>query len=331
MTATRNTSSIEKPPLLSVTVLNYNYAHFLPNCLDSILSQSFTDFELILINDTSTDNSLDVIKPYLADQRVRLIDHQKNKGFVASLIEGAEQSRGTYISVISADDWVVDSTAFAQQISVMEKHPRVVMAFSAYGLFAETDILSHVSRAAATSYVRPGLDVFHDFILKGYPQHSGTIVRRSTYEKIGGYDQMLRWSVDAQLWLGLCHFGEISYINEVLYAYRRHPSSMSKDPDSLQSAILELFHLLDWSFAFMSEADRHQRAWLYKKGRQRALISFAADAMFSGNSELAWRFYKVGLQISPWETLFQKGSVAIALRALLGVAGYNRLTRKNTQ
>lgn len=315
-------------PLLSVTVLNYNYAHFLPNCLDSILGQSFSDFELILINDTSTDNSLDVIKPYLSDPRVRLIDHQKNKGFVASLIEGAEASRGLYISVISADDWVVDPTAFEQQINVLEKNPKAVMAFSAYGLYADNTTLTHLSRAASSNYVRPGLSVFQDFILQGYPQHSGTMVRKSAYEQIGGYDPTLRWSVDAQLWLGLCHFGEIAYIDKMLYAYRRHPSSMSKDTASLRSAILELFRLFDWAFAFMSEADRQQRGWLYKKARQRALISFAADAVFSGNRQLAWRFYKVGLQINPWETLFQKGSVAIAIRALIGESGYNFLTNK---
>jgi glycosyltransferase involved in cell wall biosynthesis len=315
-------------PLLSVTVLNYNYGHFLAHCLDSILGQSFTDFELILINDKSTDNSLEVIKPYLDDPRVRLIDHQQNKGFVASLIEGATESRGTYISVISADDWVVEPTAFAQQIEVLEQHPKTVMAFSAYGLYADNDTLSHVSQATSTSYVRPGRVVFQDFLINGYPQHSGTIARKSAYEAMGGYDPTLRWSVDAQIWLGLCHFGDIAYIDKMLYAYRRHPSSMSKDPTALRNAIYELFRLFDWAFAFMSEAERRELNWLYKKARQRALISFAADAVFSGNNQLGWRFFKVGIQVSPLETLLQKGSLGIAIRALFGEAGYNLLTGK---
>lgn len=315
-------------PLLSVTVLNYNYAHFLPTCLDSILGQSFTNFEIILINDTSTDNSLDVIKPYLADPRVRLIDHQQNKGFVASLIEGATESRGAYISVISADDWVVDPNAFAEQIAALEQHPKAVIAFSAYGLYADNDTLSHVSRAATGSYIRPGLTAFQDFLLNGYPQHSGTIARKSAYEAMGGYDPTLRWSVDAQIWLGLCHFGEVAYIDKMLYAYRRHPSSMSKEPAALRNAIYELFHLFDWAFAFIPKGERRKLDWLYKKARQRALISFAADAVFSGNTKLGWRFYKVGLQVSPLETLLQKGSLAIAIRVLLGEAGYNMLTGK---
>src|SRR4051812_34884538 len=77
-------------PTLSVTVLNYNYGTYLPGCLDSILGQTFRDFELIVIDDTSSDNSLEVIKPYLADPRVRLVAHKKNVGYGGSLIEGTE-------------------------------------------------------------------------------------------------------------------------------------------------------------------------------------------------------------------------------------------------
>ncbi|WP_298818394.1 glycosyltransferase family 2 protein [Chloroflexus sp.] len=316
-------------PLLSVTVLNYNYARFLPTCLGSILQQNFRDFEVILINDCSTDNSLEVIQPYLRDPRVRLINHAQNKGFVLSLIEGMQESRGQYLSVISADDWVVSPRAFARQIELLEQHPQAVMAFSAYGLYADEQTLSFVSRAAETSYVRDGRSVFADFLLKGYPQHSGTMIRKSAYDAVGGYDPTLRWSLDAQMWLGLCHFGDIIYIDEMLYAYRRHPSSMSKDPTALRNAILELFRIFDWTFSLIPVAERSQWQWLYRKARQRALISFAADAVFSGQLRLGWRFYRVGLQVSPWETLWQKGTVAIALRALLGAKLYDKLFRRS--
>lgn len=319
-------SAAPSTPKLSVTVLNYNYGHFLRNCLDSILAQSFRDFEVILINDKSTDDSLEVIRPYLADPRVRLVDHQENKGFSFSLLEGAELSRGEYISVISADDWVVSPNAFALQVARFEQHPDVVMAFSDYGLYADETTLTHVSRAAEAGYVRPGLEAFQDFLLKGYPQHSGTMIRKSAYVALGGYDPQLRWSVDAQMWLGLCHFGAVAYVDQMLYAYRRHPSSMSKDPTALRNAIHELFQIFDWTFGLMAPADRERLGWLYKKARQRALISFAADAAFTGNTPLAWRFYRVGLQVSPWETLLQKGSLAIALRVLLGERIYQRVT-----
>src|SRR5690242_18034091 len=75
---TMDNGSAQHTPTLSVTVLNYNYAHYLPQCLDSILSQTWTDFELTLINDCSTDNSLEIIKPYLADPRIKFVNHEVN-------------------------------------------------------------------------------------------------------------------------------------------------------------------------------------------------------------------------------------------------------------
>src|SRR3954463_5362111 len=110
-----------KQPALSVTVLNYNYAHYLPRCLDSILAQTFTDFEIVLIDDCSNDDSLEVIQPYLADPRVRFFPHAQNAGFAKSLIEGTEEhSRGEFLTVVSADDVILETNAFEKQIALLK-------------------------------------------------------------------------------------------------------------------------------------------------------------------------------------------------------------------
>src|SRR5215213_1469759 len=117
--ASRGSSGVV--PTLSVTVLNYNYGAYLPACLDSILGQTFRDFELIIIDDCSTDNSLAVIEPYLADPRVRLVAHQANVGYCGSLIEGTEvQSAGELVTVISADDLVRRPDAFERQVRLLQ-------------------------------------------------------------------------------------------------------------------------------------------------------------------------------------------------------------------
>src|SRR5258708_15590928 len=86
-------------PRLSVTVLNYNYGRFLSKCLTSILSQSYTDFELIVIDDASTDESTQAIEPFLKDPPVRLIAHKQNAAFHRSLVEGADASSSPYLTV----------------------------------------------------------------------------------------------------------------------------------------------------------------------------------------------------------------------------------------
>jgi len=320
--------SDSRAPLLSVTVLNYNYGHYLPTCLDSILSQTFRDFEVVVINDKSTDNSLEVLMPYLADPRVRLVDHQTNKGFVASLIEGASLSRGRYISVISADDWVLDSTAFAKQIEVLERDPEIAFAYTAYGHYETPERQGHVWRAAKGNFVRDGREALQDIVVNPYVLHSGTVIRKSTYEAIGGYDASLKYAVDVKMWFALCHAGKAAYIDEVLYGYRRHPTSMSKSVQSIQRSIEEVLKAIDWSLASSTvEEQKGALGAVHTRAAKKALIAFAADEIFRNCYREGWRGFWIALKIRPMQTLFQRDTSILILRTLLGGGGFDTLQR----
>jgi glycosyltransferase involved in cell wall biosynthesis len=304
-------------------VLNYNYAHFLGTCLDSILGQTFRDFELILINDGSTDSSAEVSQPYLADPRVRLVEHAGNKGFVRSLIEGCDLSRGTYITVISADDWCADPTAFERQIAVMEQDTEIAFAFTAYGFYADEQRCDAVQQISLTSNVRPGRDVFQELVLYRPIHHSGTMIRRSAYERIGGYDPHLRYALDAQLWLGLCHVGKVAYLHQALYAYRHHGANMSKNTGAVSHSIHEVLQILDWSFGMLPPADRRRLDRLYARAVRRALADYAMIYTFQhGSIKLGWHYFWAALRLRPIPTLFQKATLMLALRTILGQRGY---------
>jgi glycosyltransferase involved in cell wall biosynthesis len=318
---------VDRPtPLLSVTVLNYNYGHFLPTCLDSILGQTFKDFEVILINDTSTDNSIEVIQPYLRDRRVRLIDHKQNKGFVGSLIEGADESRGKYITVISADDWVVEKTAFEKQIAVLEQDAQIAMAYSAYGHYYDSSSPpEHIWRSDDHSYVEDGREAFKRIILQPYVLHSGTIIRASAYRSAGGYSTTLHYAVDVQIFLDLCHVGKAAYIDEMLYGYRRHRTSMSKTISSLRRTIDEVLRVFRSSFAKLPSTERRRLRRVLWQAEQRALIAYAADEIFKGEYNEGWRGFGVPLRMRPVQTLFQKMTPILVLRTVLGKRGYQAL------
>ncbi len=306
-------------PVLSVTVLNYNYGHFLANCLDSILGQSFKDFELILINDKSTDDSLKVIEPYLADSRVRLVDHQENMGFVRSLVQGGELSRGRYISVISADDWAASPEAFAKQIAVLESDPEIAFAFGAYGHYtSEKDRTSYVWRSGRGNYVRDGKELFQELVTAPYVLHSGTIIRKTAYDAVGGYDQSLKYAVDTRMWLALCHVGKGAYIDEELYGYRRHPTSMSKTSTSIERTIREVLKVIEQSFEPFSAAERRELEPLHRRAVKRALIAYAADEVFRGSYREGFKGLRVAASIKPVETLVQRATAVVLLRAALG-------------
>jgi glycosyltransferase involved in cell wall biosynthesis len=113
------------PPQISVVMPVYNGAQFLATALDSILSQTFTDFECLVINDGSTDDTGEILAHYQQrDVRIRVLQQPQNLGLVAALNRGCLEARGVYIARMDADD-VSLPTRFARQVAYLEHHPEV--------------------------------------------------------------------------------------------------------------------------------------------------------------------------------------------------------------
>jgi glycosyltransferase involved in cell wall biosynthesis len=314
-----------RAPLLSVTVLNYNYAHYLPQCLDSILRQTWTDFELILINDCSTDNSLEVIQPYLADPRVKLVDHPQNKGYIASLIEGSERSRGKYITVVSADDYCISDRAFETLVQVMEADPEIAFAYSAHGTYGDDGIRTWLSLPLPQSCVRSGAEEYRHLILSGnHLLHSGVIIRATAYNAAGGYDPTARYDCDYLMWLMLCGQGKVAYCADELYAYRRHASNMSVNTSGISRAIHEDIYGITKSFAFMRGTPGISED-LRMQGLKRGLTAPSMGHAFSGRPLLAWYAYWCAFRIHPMLTVFQSRTLILIARTVLGQRNFDGL------
>lgn len=315
---------INATPLLSVTVLNYNYAHYLPQCLDSILRQTCTDFEVIVINDCSTDNSLGVIETYLADPRIRLVNHAENKGFVPSLIEGAQLSRGKYITVISADDYCVSDRAFESLLQPLEADGGVVFAYAAYGEYAGDGIRRHLCRTHAHSFVRSGVDAFREIVIDNYVLHSGTIIRRSAYNAVGGYDPGTHYAVDGKMWLLLCSQGRVAYCADELYAYRVSVTSMSKSNSGIRIGLHEVLRAIDVAFVAM-QGSLSDAEDLRRRATKNALVAVATNYIFAGHLRAGWYSYWCAFRIEPFLTIFQRRTLTLATCTVLGPRLINTL------
>lgn len=317
--------STQQTPTLSVTVLNYNYAHYLPQCLDSILSQTWKDFELILINDRSTDNSLEVIQPYLADPRIKFVNHVENKGFVASLIEGSNLSQGKYLTVISADDYCVSPNAFSALLESLEADRAVVLAYSAFGLYDTNSVHSDIARPHPHSCVRSGLEEFGDLVeAKYFILHSGTIIRTSAYRAAGGYDSSLRYSVDTILFLLLCAQGKVAFCEDELYAYRMHGTNMSRSFVGFRNGIVETIGGVKQAITIVSKT-YGVREDQYRYALQRHLLSTATGTIFGGNYRCGWYAYLRALRLHPIVTLFQFRTLSLIVRCLVGARRFQDL------
>ncbi|MBW2003738.1 MAG: glycosyltransferase [Deltaproteobacteria bacterium] len=208
-------------PLITVLMAVYNGEKCLDHTIESILSQTFTDFEFLIINDCSTDRTADVIRSY-NDARIRLHSNETNIGQTKSLNVGLNLAKGKYIARMDADDYSMPNR-LERQYHYITQHPE----YSVVG----TDCLvmdeSNAKRSISKGYFK-----YEDIIIKlltGSPiNHVSVLMNRADIVRIGAYDPKYKISADFDLWSRLIRQGyKITTLREVLCAYRVSEGSYS--------------------------------------------------------------------------------------------------------
>jgi len=314
-----------REPRLSITVLNYNYGHFLEQCLNSILSQSYTDFEVIVIDDCSKDNSISVVEPFFEDRRVRLIAHSQNAGFVRSLIEGAEASSSPYLTVVSADDFVLTSTAFEKQMAVLEDSPRAGFCYSSWTEMDRQNTPVGEVVPFPEDHVWAGEQEFKQLCMSFYVMHTGTIIRRTAYNAVGGYDASFPYSIDGAMWAALCGAGDVAYLAEPLYGYRIHGANMSRSQEAAQAITVEMIRRLELGFESLPDGPVKSDRRLRRRALQIALATAATSHVFDGRPIDGSKALAYAARLRPRETLFQRRVISLAARTMLGARGFGWL------
>ena len=216
-----------KIPLVSVVMSVYNGEKYLREAIDSILNQTFKDFEFIIINDGSTDDTLKIIKSY-KDPRIMLTSRE-NKGLVASLNEGIERARGKYIARMDADDISV-SERLQLQVEYLESNPCVGLVGSQFCTINKDD-------SVAKSLVSMPITDYDIKLLLGYGTvfcHSSVLFKKELIGKVGGYDEKYYLAEDHDLWCRMAEVTKVHNIPEVLLAYRLVDSGISSGNSKLQ-------------------------------------------------------------------------------------------------
>ncbi len=207
-----------KNPRVTVLMPVYNGEKYLRQAMDSILNQTFTDFEFLIINDGSKDGSVEIIEAY-DDPRIRLVHNEQNLKLVATLNKGIDLARGEYIARMDCDDISLPER-LARQVAVMDKYPDVGVCGawawvidSAGKVFDK--IKTPVGRKLASFYWRPS------------PFVHPTVMIRSAILKQNKYDQRFADAEDYALWLSLCRVTGFYNLAEFLLLYRVHPASVT--------------------------------------------------------------------------------------------------------
>jgi glycosyltransferase involved in cell wall biosynthesis len=217
-------------PLLSVLMPVYNAQQFVAAAIESILNQSFTDFELLIIDDGSTDRSLSILQRYaVQDSRIRLRS-RPNQGFVKTLNELLTQASGELIARMDADD-VALPDRFARQVAFLQRYPQVVCVGGAQDWIDEAGrLLRHNHEAEQDSDIQEKL-------LRGQTaiNHPSALMRRSALLQVGGYDELMYPAEDLDLWLRLGEIGALANLPDTVLKYRQHDRSISEQLQAKQT------------------------------------------------------------------------------------------------
>ena len=210
------------PPLVTVLMPVFNSERFLHDAIQSVVEQTFSDFELLIFNDGSTDKSTQIIQSF-KDSRIRHFFSTKNIGYVRQLNKGLAMASGTYIARMDSDDIALPQR-FEEQIRVLKNEPKQAMV----GSWAETidEFGRHLGFAyppSEDSLIKLSITHFiNPFI------HSSVFVKKATLEKHSlQYDFSLSFSEDLDLWEKLSEHSLLGNLPKVLIKYRQHWGSVT--------------------------------------------------------------------------------------------------------
>lgn len=212
-------------PLVSVVMSVYNGEHYLREAIDSVLHQSFTDFEFIIINDGSADKSLSIIQSY-NDKRIILIDNEGNKGLIYSLNKGLEIAKGKYIARMDADD-ISMPERFDLQVKQFENHPNAMIVGSDYYLL-NGNKNTYIKNLNDSDYQKAVLLFTPCFC------HPTVMMKNVFKEHLIFYDKHFIHAEDYKLWTDLHAFGDYLNIDQPLLKYRHHASQISNQKKESQ-------------------------------------------------------------------------------------------------
>jgi len=214
---------MNKNPRVSVLMPVYNGERYLREAVESILDQTFTDFEFVIVDDGSTDNTWQILQSYAANEpRIVLVRNETNVGVARSLNKGLELARGEYVARMDADDVSLPGRLTAQ-VAFLDEHPEVGVLGCAVQVIDGCGNPSRIRRFPAEHGVIKWCLCFDDPIA-----HPTVMMRREVVGRVGGYSTDLLTAEDYDLWRRLNQVTRLSNLPEMLLYLRRHEACVTR-------------------------------------------------------------------------------------------------------
>jgi len=221
-------------PLVTVYITNFNYGKYIKQAIESVLNQSFQDFEIIIIDDGSTDNSKQIIESFSHHSKIQVI-FQQNKGLNVTNNIALRVAQGRYIMRLDADDYL-EKNALELMSEVLEKDAELGLVFPDYFMVdAQGDVMNIEKRHSFEKEVS----------LLDQPAHGAcTMIRKKFLQSLGGYDEQFKCQDGYDLWIRFTAKYKVTNINTPLFYYRQHGENLTSNENKIldtRAAIKEKF------------------------------------------------------------------------------------------
>jgi hypothetical protein len=289
---------------VQVIIPCYNYGRYLRSCVASVLSQDGVDVSVLIIDDCSSDDSVDICRELVAaEPRVSFIHHAVNRGHIATYNEGLELASSDYVVLLSADDLLTPG-ALRRAADLMDRHPSVGLVYGHPLTFQE-----EAPRAVRTKVsgwkIWPGIEWIEMMCRTGrnFIMCPEVVLRTSIQHRIGGYNPELPHSGDMEMWLRAAAVSDVGRVKGVDQAcYRTHPLSMQR---TVHAGLL--FDLKGRFAAFQSAFDKDagrlpEAGWLFteaKRALSRTAIRHVQQSI------------KCGLKLDETQEAYEKFAVSV--------------------
>jgi glycosyltransferase involved in cell wall biosynthesis len=224
----------QKKPLVSVVVPNYNHAKYLRKRMDSIFAQTFQDFEVIVLDDASTDDSLSALQPYLQNALVRFFPNERNSGTpFAQWNKGVSLARGRYIWIAESDD-IAEPNLLETLVPLLENNSGVGIAYGQSRMVDNTgcEVMSSLANILQPlgkerwnrDFVANGMEECGKYLLwmNTIPNASAVVFRKQLYLKAGQADLSFRLCGDWALWVKMLMLSDLAFHSGILNSFRQH-------------------------------------------------------------------------------------------------------------
>lgn len=218
--------------LFSIIVANFNNGQYLTGLVSSVRNQTYGNWELIIVDDCSSDNSRSILQRFHTDPKIKIIYHEKNMGAAAAFKTAAENVSGEIIGMLGADDALV-SEAIAVMIDAHIQNPKASLICS--NMFQCDEALNIIT--IWDKYRNP--DTWGSLI-KDTSVGSFATFKKTCYERTSGFDPFFKKALDHDIYLKLEEQGEVIYIDKPLYLYRANPIGISQNSNWFEATIYSL-------------------------------------------------------------------------------------------